>query len=104
MIADADADAGGDEQGGGCQLDGPGQAVEDLLHDRHIGLQRAPQVTAQGSAHIAEVLDVQRAIQAHVFAHFFQQLGTAALIAEEDFGWVAGCEMQHEEDGDRPPG
>ena len=36
-----------------------------------------------------------------VFAHFFQQLGTAALIAEEDFGWVAGCEMQHEEDGDR---
>ena len=43
---------------------------------------------------------MQGAVQAHVFADFFQEFGAAAFIAEEDFGRVAGGEVEHEEDGD----
>ena len=44
---------------------------------------------------------MQWAIQAHVLAHFFQQFGRAAFVAEEDFGRVAWREVEHEEDPDR---
>ena len=62
-----------------------------------FGLQRASQISSQRIAHVAEILDMQRAIQAHVFAYFFQKFGRTSFIAQEYFGRIARGEVQHQE-------
>ena len=91
------------EHGRERELDGRGEELRELGDHRRVGDEREPEVAAQHVAHVDEVLDVERAVEAVVVEELCVARGRDPALAREDLERVARHRVHEEKREQRDP-
>src|SRR5690606_5433521 len=91
--AGGDADEGGQQHRQHRQLCGGGQPAQELFHHRATGTDGITQVQLDGAAQPAEVLDVDRIVQAQLLPEQLVLFG-GCVLAQHQQGGIAGGQVE----------